>query len=72
MGEKTQAFFKGGCGCLIAFLVVAALAVLMGGRAHIDAGGAICLFVVGGLLGLLVLAIYNRGWRDAGGPPKEM
>jgi hypothetical protein len=65
MSEKGQAFAKGGCGCLIAFAVVAVLAVALGGHAHIDPGGAICLFVVGGLLGLIVLAIYNKGKRDA-------
>jgi hypothetical protein len=39
--------------------------VLLGGRAHIDHGGAIMLFVFGGLVGLIVLAIYNKGRRDA-------
>ena len=65
MGEKSTAFTKGGCGCLIAFAVLALLAVLIGGHAHIDIGGAILLFVIGGILGLIVLAIYNKGRRDA-------
>ena len=64
MDEKGEAFFKGGCGCLVAFAVIAIIAVMIGGRAHIDIGGALCLFVGGGLLGLLVLAIYNKGKRD--------
>lgn len=65
MGHKGAAFTKGGVGCLVAFFVVALIAVLVGGNVHIDIGGAICLFVGGGLLGLLILWIYNRG-RTAG------
>lgn len=59
------AFIKGGCGCLIAFAFLALLAVLAGGRAHIDLGGALCLFVIGGLIGLALLLIYNKGRSDA-------
>lgn len=66
MGEKAEAFGKGGCGCLIAFVVLAVIAVAIGGHAHIDLGGAVCLFVGGGIVGLIVLAIYNKGKRDAG------
>jgi len=65
MGEKSTAFAKGGCGCLVAFAVLALLAVLIGGNAHIDIGGAILLFVIGGVIGLIVLAIYSKGRRDA-------
>ncbi len=68
MGEKARAFAKGGCGCLAAFVVFAGIALLLGGSAHIDAGGAVFLFVLGGLLGLLVLWIYNKGKREGGGP----
>lgn len=68
MGEKARAFSKGGLGCLGAFLICAAIAVVLGGTAHIDIAGAAFLFVVGGLLGLLVLWIYNKGKRDASGP----
>ncbi len=64
MGEKGTAFAKGGCGCLVAFAAIALIAVILGGSAHIDAGGAILLFAIGGVLGLIVLAIYNRGRRD--------
>lgn len=64
-----SAFAKGGCGCLIAFAVLALLAVLVGGHAHINLGGAICLFVAGGIIGLVVLAIYNKGRHDVGQPP---
>lgn len=66
MGQKTAAFGKGGCGCLIAFLVIGLFFVLIGGSMHIDLGGAILLFLIGGAIGLVVLAIYNKGQRDAG------
>ncbi|MFO1522369.1 MAG: hypothetical protein U1G05_10075 [Kiritimatiellia bacterium] len=45
---------------------MAFLAVLFGGRAHLDLGGVLMLFVIGGLLGLLVLWIYNLGRKDGG------
>jgi hypothetical protein len=66
MGEKGTAFAKGGCGCLIAFLVVGFLVVILGGSMHIDLGGAILLFLIGGVIGLIALAVYNKGKRDAG------
>ena len=66
VGKKGQAFAKGGCGCLLAFAAIALVVVLAGGSAQIDPWGVACLFVVGGLIGLVVLAIYNRGRRDAG------
>jgi len=58
------AFLKGGCGCIVAFLVIGLLVVAVGGSMHIDIGGAILLFVIGGIIGLIVLAIYNKGRRD--------
>lgn len=63
MGEKSQAFVKGGCGCLIAFVALGAVAVMLGGHVYLDAGGAVMLFVIGGLLGLGWLAIFNSGRR---------
>lgn len=68
MGEKANAFAAGGCGCLTVFAVFAGLALLVGGRAHINIGGAVLLFVCGGFVGLLVLWIYNKGKRDRSGP----
>jgi hypothetical protein len=65
MGDKSTAFAKGGCGCLLAFAALALIAVVLGGSAHIDIGGAILLFVIGGVIGLVVLAIYNKGRRDS-------
>jgi hypothetical protein len=67
MDDNVSAFVKGGCGCLAAFAVLAVLAVLFGGTAHIDLGGAACLFVLGGAVGLIVLTIYRRGYREGGG-----
>jgi hypothetical protein len=63
--DKGSAFVKGGCGCLLAFLAIGLIFVLLGGSMHIDLGGAIVLFVVGGVIGLVVLAVYNKGRRDA-------
>lgn len=68
MGQHSQAFAKGGCGCLLAFAALALVAVMAGGRAHIDCGGATLLFVVGGFLGLIVLAIYKKGAREGRTP----
>ncbi|MCX6850923.1 MAG: hypothetical protein NTY98_18585 [Verrucomicrobia bacterium] len=64
---KGQAFAKGGCGCLLLFAAISILVLIFGGSVHIDAGGAVMLFVFGGLAGLVVLTIYNRGRHDAGG-----
>jgi len=61
VGEKSEAFVKGGCGCLVAFFVIGLFFVLIGGSMHIDIGGALMLFVIGGLIGLLGLAVYNKG-----------
>ena len=63
MNNKTGAIVKGGCGCLVAFLVIGLLCVLIGGSMRIDICGAICLFVFGGIIGLIVFAIYNKGVR---------
>lgn len=75
MSERSKAFTQGGCGCLIAFGVGALLAVIMGGSVHIDPGGAILLFVMGGVIGLVVLSIHKRGYekgrRDHGADDRE-
>jgi hypothetical protein len=66
MTTKGTAFVKGGCGCLAAFLIVGVLMVVSGGSISIDAGGACLLFVIGGIIGLVGLWIYNKGVRDVG------
>ncbi len=68
MVDKTEAFFKGGCGCIIGFVVIGLFCVLIGGSMHIDIGGVICLFVLGGIIGLIVLTIYNKGVRQGREP----
>jgi hypothetical protein len=65
MADKGEAFFKGGCGCLVAFVVLGLSCALIGGNVHIDLGGAVMLFVIGGIIGLIVLAVYKRGRDDA-------
>jgi hypothetical protein len=64
MSKKGSAFAKGGFGCILAFLAIGLLCVLLGGRMYIDLGGAIILFVIGGIIGLIVLAIYNKGYSE--------
>jgi hypothetical protein len=65
MAYKGSAFVKGGCGCLALFVLLALLAVLAGGHAHANLGGLLVLFLIGGGIGLVVLAIYDKGGRDA-------
>ena len=67
MSDSTGAFVKGGLGCLGLFLAVGLLAVIAGGNMRIDAGGACMLFVIGGVIGLVVLAIYRRGYAEGRG-----
>ncbi len=63
MAGQGKAFVKGGCGCLGAFLVVGILFVLIGGSMRLDFCSAACLFAVGGVIGLIVWAIRNSGYR---------
>jgi hypothetical protein len=62
---KGSAFVGGGCGCLLIFLAIGLIFVLRGGSMHINVGGAILLFVIGGVIGLVILAVYSKGQRDA-------
>ena len=64
--SKSEAFIKGGCGCLLVFAVLGFLAVIVGGKVHADILGLLALFVIGGVIGLIVLAVYNHGRRDGG------
>lgn len=65
MANEGNAFVKGGLGCFLVFVVVALLAVLFGGQAHLDLGGVVILFVIGGVLGLVGNWIYQKGRNDA-------
>lgn len=64
MTGKGKAIAKGGTGCLLGFVVLALISLLLGGTAHIDIGGAVLLFVIGGVIGLLVNWIYQKGKHD--------
>ena len=65
MENKGSSFLKGGAGCFAAFVVLALLALLFGGSVHLDVGGVVILFVIGGIIGLVVNWIYQKGRRDA-------
>ena len=60
-----SAFLKGGCGCLLMFLMIGFVAILIGGRFHVDLGGLIFLFLIGGGFGLFVRWIFLKGQRNA-------
>lgn len=62
-----KAFIVGGLVALAACGAVAVLVMMAGGRAWATGGGAVLLFVVGGVAGLTVRAVYDKGRRDAGG-----
>lgn len=65
--RRGAAFAKGSGGCLLAFVVIAALTLMAGGTAYIDAGGFVMLIIIGGIIGLIVNAIYRKGQRDSPG-----
>lgn len=67
METKARSFIKGGTGCLALFLVLALLALIFGGTVEIGWGSAVMLFIAGGIIGLVVNAIYQKGRRDASG-----
>jgi hypothetical protein len=69
--EKSEAFFKGGCGCLVVFFVVAIFGGLLGAESTINCGGAVMLFVLGGLLGWVALTIYEKGRQDQRNEDRE-
>ena len=64
-GSHSQAALKGGLGCVAVFIVLGVVAVLFGGSVHIDLGGLLMLLVIGGVIGLVVKAIYDKGRREA-------
>jgi hypothetical protein len=64
MAEAGKAFVKGGCGCLVGFVAIGLFTTVIGGSMRIDIGGAVLLFLVGGILGLVVLSIYREGVRE--------
>ena len=65
MATGGQAFFKGGFGCIALFFVVGILCVAIGGHMYVDLGGLLILLVIGGVIGLIINAVYNKGRREA-------
>lgn len=65
MQNKGNAFAKGASGCFIAFLVLALITLVLGGSVNIDFGGAMMLLIIGGIIGLIVNWIYQKGRQDA-------
>lgn len=68
-GSGCGAFTKGGCGCLVAVFACGLLVALIGGRFHIDLGGILVVFGIGGVVGLIVTAVYKKGYREGAAPP---
>lgn len=64
MAEAGAAFVKGGCGCLVGFIAIGLAATAIGGSMSITLGGAILLFLVGGVIGLVILSVYREGVRE--------
>lgn len=65
MANEGKAFVKGGAGCLLVFLALGALALVFGGWVRLNPAGLVLLFLLGGVVGLVVNWIYQRGKRDA-------
>jgi hypothetical protein len=65
MPGKGKAFLKGGIGCLVIFAILAIIVVAADGSAELNAGGAVVLLFLGGVIGLLINWIYQKGRRDA-------
>lgn len=65
MAGNGKAFLKGGIGCFALFAVFGVIALLAGGYVRADAGGIGLLFIIGGVIGLVINAIYQKGRRDA-------
>ncbi|MEO5916967.1 MAG: hypothetical protein ABIS50_22250 [Luteolibacter sp.] len=66
MADQGKAFVKGGVGCFVVFVVAAVLVLICGGSAHLDLGGVVILFVIGGVIGMVANWIYQKGRKDAG------
>ena len=56
---------------MAAFLLLAVFTLAIGGSVYLDLGGVVMLLVIGGVIGLIVNSIYQRGRRDAAPPPPE-
>lgn len=65
MSGSGTTFAKGGCGCLLIFLGLGFLAAITGGRVHLDLGGAIFLFIIGGFIALIYRGIFGKKEEEA-------
>ena len=58
---KGKSFLESGFGYWMSFIVLGLLAVLLiGGNVEMSAVKTVALFAAGGLIGLVILAIYNK------------
>lgn len=64
MSEKGSAFLKGGVGLLAAFLIAGLVMILLGRTLEVSVGGFVLLFLVGGIIGLVSWALYDRSRRE--------
>lgn len=71
MASYGGAFFKGGAGCFGLFVVLAVIALAVGGSVRADGLGIVLLIVIGGVIGMGVNWIYRKGRRDAERGPDE-
>jgi hypothetical protein len=55
-----DAFFKGGCFLVLGMLALGMCALIAGGGFAIDLGGIACLFVIGGVLGVIIYSLRGR------------
>jgi hypothetical protein len=55
-----DAFFKGGCFLVLGMLALGVCALIAGGGFAIDLGGIACLFVIGGVLGVIIYSLRGR------------
>lgn len=60
-----QAFIWGGLSTVVIFSVLVVISLAVGGVAHVEFGGLLLLFALGGVIGIIVRAIYNKGTRGA-------
>ncbi len=64
MEDKGSAFLKGGTGCLALCAIIACLVLLAGGHVRVNFWGLVFLFFVGGIIGLIAYAAYQKGRAD--------
>ena len=61
---KGLAFLEGGFDCLGVALALGLFSAMVGGTLYFDVSGLFLLFIIGGVTGLIVWAVYNRIRRN--------